>query len=428
MHHETNTYLEGFFERIVDDNTAAATNNDNEPVAPAMAVDAAAALPPQRPVMLAPLSLFSHGIGVVGRPSSFVVPAPSAPPANQKKDLASAPFTPANAIAVSAARHYTAQNPHFETAQEPHIVPVVGPPRHFGDERDPKKNERIIQVARYGHVYKRKAPCAFGGWKTPPGTRFCRMCNKAMPLDAFYTHIKRFVCRRHHAERVGDAVARRCTHDPSGVVATEMWSALTASRDVLGYDHVNYDIKDIHALVLHSGLPFGMRLRAIPIDPGQPMRPRNIAIVSLTTFTLVLRTYAHMCSRALFIAQVQRSNLIPPTLDVGWPEFPMHDPSYRRQDIDVGPMLLAELQGPLDCADRTQIEALLQAEPAAPWTTDGTPRVAQELAMRDRWKRRHHPRKLKHAAAAAAAEEEAAAAAAAVDEEEADEASLPSPV
>ncbi len=76
---------------------------------------------------------------------------------------------------------------------------------------------------------------------------------------------------------------------------------------------------------------------------------------------------------------------------------PLHDPEYRRQDIDVGPLLLAELEGakgsPPDCVDRTDIEALLHAEPRAPWLEHAESCVPLTIAMRVRWglHKKKHP-------------------------------------
>ena len=39
-------------------------------------------------------------------------------------------------------------------------------------------------------------------WHAGTGFRFCKICNDILPLDKFYTHIKRYVCRAHHYERV----------------------------------------------------------------------------------------------------------------------------------------------------------------------------------------------------------------------------------
>ena len=267
------------------------------------------------------------------------------------------------------------------------LNPVVhGEVHHTGAECLP--HERIIQVARYGRIYKRKSPTSY--WKqirtdAPPGMRFCRFCDGFQPLKAFYAHITRYVCRKHHAERVFQADKARIERDPTDVGALDAWMTLTRSRHIFGYAHLNYDRTDIRNLVVHAGIPWGIQPRVMPIDPSLPLRPRNVAVVSHSSFELLVRIFEHACSRALYIAQVQRCNLLPPHCDAGWPERPFHDPAYRRVDMDVGPLLLEELQGPLECADRTLMEALIQNEPPAPWHTYPGATQPVSIAMRVRW-------------------------------------------
>ena len=277
------------------------------------------------------------------------------------------------------------QNPHFAALGEENIVPEPDTNhRHYGEPCKP--NERLLQVTRYGRVYKRKTPALFSlriKHNSPPGMRYCRFCEDHRPLEEFYTHIKRYVCRKHHALRVSNSdLARSHADATDGTIA---WLELSMVRELFGYPAVNFDRGDIRSLVIHAGLPWGIQPRLLPIDPALPLRPRNVAIVSLPTFRLMLQLYQHTCSRALYIAHIQRCNLLPPNMDVGWPERPFHDPHFRRADIDVGPLLAAECAGGLgECVDRSNLEDLIAREPPAPWRDDGTPMVAVGTAMRGR--------------------------------------------
>jgi len=88
------------------------------------------------------------------------------------------------------------------------------------------------------------------------------------------------------------------------------------------------------------------------------------------------------------LAQVQRCNLIPRHIDVGWPDFPTHDPNYRREDLPVAALLDAEMAAQPDtweCPDRTDLDALIAAEPANPWVTAPSHPQAVRIAMRMRW-------------------------------------------
>jgi hypothetical protein len=293
-------------------------------------------------------------------------------------------------LVQSSEAHYKVVNP-LVASTESLVVPWNGPAEHNGLPCEP--NEHIIQVARYGRIYKRKTACTSAHTlrclrDTPPGTRYCRFCNGYLPLSAFYTHIKRFVCKRHHAERKYGAEHNRAARDRSEPAVEAMLLELKNHADTLGYRSLEYDMRDLRSLLIHAGIPLGMGVRLLPIDPALPLRPRNVAIVGGETFRLIMQGYAHMCSRALYIAAVQHSNLLPPHMDPGWPENPLHDANYRRQTIDVGPLLQAELHdanGAPECVDRTRIEALLHAEPRAPWIEHAESRVPLTIAMRARW-------------------------------------------
>ncbi len=259
--------------------------------------------------------------------------------------------------------------------------------QHFGTHKD--GDARVQQVARYGRLYKRKAPSA-RLWKAtrgnaPPGMRFCRYCEDFIPLDRFYTPIKRYVCRRHHMEQVWAAEDKRIAVDPTVAISNDAWIDLTIVRSMFGYDSVNFSCGDMRMLMIHSGVPWGIQPRALPIDPSLPMRPRNVAIVSHMTFSLILELYQHTCSRALYIAHVQRCNLLPSNLDVSWPDNPFQSHTYRRVDIDVGPLLMSEIEhGLAECVDRSVMETLMASEPSAPWCEGDAQVLPACVAMRTR--------------------------------------------
>ena len=278
------------------------------------------------------------------------------------------------------------QNPLFAAKGEPHIVPKLDVNHHhYGVKTD----DRTQQVARYGRVYKRKLPskrlCTRTRTDAPPGMRFCRFCNDFLPLDKFYSTVKRYVCRRHHIDRVARTEDARNKADPTELISTNAWLDLTTVRSLFGFDSVNYDRSDMRMLMIQAGIPWGLGPRVLPIDPQRPMRPRNVAVVSHPTFHMLVELYHHTCSRALYIAFVQRCNLLPPTMDVAWPENPWHNPEYRRADIDVGPLLLAEIENGLsECVDRTLMEKCLASEPYAPWRDGQMQLLPSCVAMRAR--------------------------------------------
>jgi len=209
---------------------------------------------------------------------------------------------------------------------------------HYGEKCGP--NERVIQVARYGRIYKRKAPNGIGPraecFKAPPGKRFCKMCGGFLPLDAFYTSVKRFVCRYHHHWRVRQTQIRR--KEPK----EKLWVYLTKRLQWMGYEHVSFDVIDMDSIVKHASIPAFLKPVIVPIDPSRPMRPRNVAVVSSYTYQIIFQTFQVTLSRALYVTSVQRSNLLPPNFDTGWPDDPWHDPAYRRCDLDAGELFASE--------------------------------------------------------------------------------------
>ena len=72
----------------------------------------------------------------------------------------------------------------------------------------PKKTVacKEIFVARYGKIYKRKAPSPTNCIKLQcaPGFRYCKLCDTHKPLSAFYTAVKRYVCRKCHKVRTAN--------------------------------------------------------------------------------------------------------------------------------------------------------------------------------------------------------------------------------
>jgi hypothetical protein len=293
-------------------------------------------------------------------------------------------------LVLATRAYHQAVNP-LVAGTEPVRMPPPDIVTHHGAPCAP--HERIIQVARYGRIYKRKAPThkipAAAKASPPPGMQYCRFCEGYLPLSAFYTVVKRFVCKRHHAERKRNALKARCALDGMAEVIDLAMGKMHFIKDMLGYPRLDFEESALRSLLVHAGIPLGLIPCLLPIDPSQPLRPRNVAIVSDGTFRLIMRGYTHTCSRALYIAAVQHSNLLPPHLDPGRPDAPLHDPTYRRQNIDVGPLLLDELQaakdGPPDCVDRTMMEALLHAEPRAAWLEHAESHVPLTIAMRARW-------------------------------------------
>lgn len=233
--------------------------------------------------------------------------------------------------------------------------------------------ERMIQVHRYGRIYRRRTQTAtLKNFKAdgPAGTRWCRMCNEFMPLDAFYEKVKRYVCRKHHRIRVilasersgGRALPGKYDLKKATVIAMDL---LDESCDALGMLPGQIDDTDVRTLIASSKLPLELRPVVCPIDPTINIFPYNVAILSRTMFLNAVNLYQMTNSRALFVGIVQRCNLLPFDFDVSMAHDPHHDPTYKRKDMDVAAMLNDELKnGVAPTLDETVI-AEIEATGAA---------------------------------------------------------------
>lgn len=212
------------------------------------------------------------------------------------------------------------------------------------------QNTRELKVARFGRIYKRKAISTSLVYKPPPcapGFRFCRICNDVLPEEAFYTHIKRYVCRRHHYQRVRRSFLKRAS-GPDGdlvIAAEKAWIELINIRQMFGFSSAEYDRHDILDLIAKTNIPLSVDPMAVPIDPTKPMRPSNVAILRRKDKQFLMDLYSLTCSISCYIIFVQACNLIPPHADAGTPWDPFHDAEYMRKDIDVIPFLQKEQQG-----------------------------------------------------------------------------------
>ena len=229
--------------------------------------------------------------------------------------------------------------------------------------------QRTLTVARYGRIYKRKMPSKWLGFippTCPPGFRFCRDCNCAQPMSAFYTNVKRYVCKRHHYERVNIRFKVRMApaHAAPERNAEQAWHALNILAKGLGYKKLCYDRHDIMDLIRNTDIPLCVHPRAVPIDPRKPMRPRNVAIVRRVDFDMLFAVYDVACSQTVYTRMVHAFNLLPPNADAGTPWDPFHDPSYIRQDCDIAEILHEESQR---TPDRPAFDAVMaiRAELAA---------------------------------------------------------------
>jgi len=239
------------------------------------------------------------------------------------------------------------------TQINPPVVSMIKPVAQ-DDKMDHKKSLinqgtiRELTVARFGRIYKRKAPSKMGYLCIQPmeGYRFCKFCNANLPLTAFYATTKRYVCRRHHYKRVIENVIKRKKEDPYWILAKTAWLKINSKRFYYGYDKIRYDIGDVRNifLALKDIIPiYDILPVCVPIDCNQPMRvANNVAVISSRAFYFLIKLYAFVPYRSIYIAFVQRMNLAPRNFDVGCPMNPFHDPNFCRVDINVADIFAEE--------------------------------------------------------------------------------------
>jgi hypothetical protein len=144
----------------------------------------------------------------------------------------------------------------------------------------------------------------------------------------------------------------QCNYEKAAMHA---WLELFYLCPLVGYVKVEYDRHDIKDLLINLKIPLECAPRAVPIDPTLPLRPRNLAIITHQNVGLLVKIYAQSCSVAQYIMFVQCCNLAPANADVGRPWDPYHDPEYKREDIDVVPILERERTMP---KERPHVEAV----------------------------------------------------------------------
>ena len=115
-------------------------------------------------------------------------------------------------------------------------------------------------------------------------------------------------------------------------------------------------------IIIHAQIPWDVCPMPCPIDPSLPMRPRNVAILSSRSYSLLMRLWRFTCSRGSYMSFVQRCNLIPPRFDVAFPCDAYHNKLYLRPIIDVGPILLKEQEN-LQCSlDGSHHDSILELQ------------------------------------------------------------------
>jgi hypothetical protein len=120
----------------------------------------------------------------------------------------------------------------------------------------------------------------------PCGERFCRKCDKFLPLGSFPNGQRRYVCRLHYtqAAKPGGGIAKKHsssrrpkTIEPSVRVASQnVWhAAYTDAMKQFGFSGVALTQPEMRELFREEGIEIDRAYRVIPVDPYKPLRPWN---------------------------------------------------------------------------------------------------------------------------------------------------------
>ena len=131
-------------------------------------------------------------------------------------------------------------------------------------------------------------PCS----KLPPvpdlgNRRFCRACEKTLPIEAFPAGTRRYLCRRHMYLRVKKPSKERALADPHKKLFWVLWKRCWSdARRVFGQAGVGVTQGEIAATLAGLNASSGVvddntqhNLAVIPKDPTQPVSRANMVIV-----------------------------------------------------------------------------------------------------------------------------------------------------
>lgn len=243
---------------------------------------------------------------------------------------------------------------------------------------------KMLIVSRYGKIYKRRLVPRLQLPKiVPQGKRWCRMCEGFLDLDAFYSTSRRFVCKKHHSRESSLGWTKRFSREPSSLQRNVNFTFDYMHKvfPTVGFEAPYCDITDIKLLVTHAGIPWELKPVVCPIDPCVPIWPHNLAIVSKNVFELLVELYMQSNSRALYIAYVQRCNLLPTNFDASLPVNPMHNAKFRRKEFDIAQLLQEEKSKPIELMDFVIMEEISK-QGNVPWLLNEN-KEAIAIAIKD---------------------------------------------
>jgi hypothetical protein len=111
------------------------------------------------------------------------------------------------------------------------------------------------------------------------GMRFCRVCNKFLPIGMFPIGQRRYTCRPHIWKKIGKKSKMRLHQKPEKKLLSQMWVQCYKDSRMLRVD-IHMKQKDISMML--QGIQENERggLCVLPKDPLSPISPENSALVT----------------------------------------------------------------------------------------------------------------------------------------------------
>ena len=125
------------------------------------------------------------------------------------------------------------------------------------------------------------------------GRRFCRACEKVLPVADFPIGKRRYFCRHCSWLRTKKPYKDRIRADPHKQLAWKLWKRCwTDAKTIFGQSHVAVKQGDIVELL--ERVPeqrVASEIAILPKDPTQPVSPENLVLVSMPARQAMLQMY-----------------------------------------------------------------------------------------------------------------------------------------
>lgn len=111
-----------------------------------------------------------------------------------------------------------------------------------------------------------------------PETKYCKLCDKQLPLESFRPRCRRLLCRE-HLRAMARQYLQRVYNNPERTASTRLWDCCYRDCAAFGYSKVNLTLKDILRFFEGRNLTDYAKVCLVPLDPTQPLSADNATLV-----------------------------------------------------------------------------------------------------------------------------------------------------